>query len=96
VAYRGARREKAAERAKLASFDRLTVQARLAAVLAGRLTAQELDDLVSAALTREKGTGGVANAAFQQLMSLAIAAIGETGDDSNRRGALAGHPHSVL
>jgi hypothetical protein len=85
VAYREARREKAAERAKLVSFDRLTVQARLAAVLAGRLTAQELDDLVSAALRRE-GTGGVVNAAFQQLMSLAIAAIGRTGDDSIERG----------
>jgi hypothetical protein len=74
------RRERKARREADAAHDRLTVQARLAVVTARRLTTAELDDLFLRALARAKGDGHVANAAFQQVMSMALAAVTSSED----------------
>lgn len=77
MAYRGARREKAAERAKLVSFDRLTVQARLASRSASGQA--PLISMIEALLTLSDvmGTGHHAAAAAKVAPGNSVAVVGD-------------------
>jgi hypothetical protein len=62
-------------------LDKLTVQGRLAYVIASRLTIQELTDVVDGLIRRPRGGGHVANSAAAALISLAKAAADGAGDE---------------
>jgi hypothetical protein len=73
-----ARRARKARAKADAELDSLTVEGRVATILARTLTAAELTDLIGKAIERAKGDGHVANAASGQLVDLALRATRTT------------------